>query len=209
MTNKETTIPFSGFYETLASTILDDRLEPDLDELPDNVDTDFIFDGIDYHKFNLDYSKAYADNFKTWFFEETEIDINIEFKELDSPKYYNFTTDRIFCTIDEASIKKLADLCLSDGAFCTYLKDNFTSRDGFISSYSNDVFEWKEKQNDGYEFDHNEIGSFIQFLSDQAGFDYESEHYINQDEYFCAFEYMDKATCDKANALFEQYKVGQ
>ena len=69
----------------------------------------------------------------------------MEFMELTSPREYNFTTDQISCWITSKELKKISSVLNSD-TLKDIIKKRFTSRDGFMSWYSNDINEWKEKK---------------------------------------------------------------
>lgn len=67
------------------------------------------------------------------------------FKKLWSPRFYNFDTDRIECELDidwDALVEYVKD---ESYAFAAYLKDNFTSYDGFISFVPNTTNEFWDK----------------------------------------------------------------
>jgi len=68
-----------------------------------------------------------------------------EFEKLSSPREYNFVNDSIhvtFILLPENEKNIMQYLSRNKAQFETYLKDKYTSRSGFISSYSNDVYYW-------------------------------------------------------------------
>lgn len=76
---------------------------------------------------------------------------------MDSPKFYNFTTDRIFCKIELAEVKRLfaiVDKTVLDKA----IVDAFTSYDGFSSFYKNSLDQWPS---DLSKWDHNQVGTLL------------------------------------------------
>ena len=91
----------------------------------------------------------------------------IEFERISSPKYYNFENDAIHCemTIDVDAINKYIDDNWSH--FKDYIKICYTSRDGFISSYTNDAAEWIK----GWEEDQHKVGSILQYICSEEGFE--------------------------------------
>lgn len=90
---------------------------------------------------------------------------DIKFENIVSPKYYNFSNDSINCeiTFQEAKIHLYLEENINE--FKKYIKDRYTSRDGFISSYSNDAKEWL------FEWSSNEhmVGSVLQFICENEG----------------------------------------
>lgn len=73
---------------------------------------------------------------------------SVKFKEVVSPREYNFQTDKILMEIN-VDYQKLKDLILSNeemkSGFDNYLKKHFTSRDGFVSFVANNITEYFNK----------------------------------------------------------------
>ena len=69
-----------------------------------------------------------------------EYKLNIDFKNigLNSPKFYNFETDTIYCDVDKKQAGKLTNHFNKDFEFLEYLKDRTTSYDGYMSFYTYD-----------------------------------------------------------------------
>ena len=72
--------------------------------------------------------------------------------EVDSPHFYNFRTDRLILSVN-VDVDLLQGYAYSSHPieFESYLKDNFTSYDGFISFVPNnlsDFLEWAEQEQD-------------------------------------------------------------
>lgn len=78
--------------------------------------------------------------------------------ELTSPREYNFSTDQISVYIDTKTLKKISSVLNSD-TLKNLIKRRFTSRDGFMSWYSNDIEEWKEKK--VQDWDCVELGTLL------------------------------------------------
>lgn len=171
-----TTIPFDGFYESYSSEKIEEVLgisdndyyswnqenpkgEEETDEqYSDRRDAYFdkIRDESDYLAIKQEYCKAYVDAFAE------DNGIALTYESLSSPREYNFTTDRIFCEITPEEVKRLVSL-LDREKFAEYVKENFTSCDGFSSFYSNNADEWKI--DDTESLDHNQIGAIIECLT--------------------------------------------
>ena len=89
---------------------------------------------------------------------------NFTFESTSSPRYYNYSTDRLFVTLHnyDEQIEVLRDYAnnLHD-LFSQHLKDKYTSCSGYIPYYSNDIADWLDR--DSSDLDHNEIGEYIAF----------------------------------------------
>ena len=69
-----------------------------------------------------------------------DVIIDMRYIDIDSPVYYNYTTDKVIIDIDYNFIA-LVKYCrhTNKDKFNQYLKDNYTSYDGFISFIENSV----------------------------------------------------------------------
>lgn len=78
-----------------------------------------------------------------------------------SPREYNFTTDRLFVYVPESVIKWLFERSEEENhvTLRVLIKEMFTSYDGFMSFYDNDLDSWLEKPLEAW--DHNELGTLI------------------------------------------------
>jgi hypothetical protein len=70
------------------------------------------------------------------------IPVNIDQCELYSPQYYNFKNDSIWCDIDVDPADLLKYVKEHELEFADYIKDAYTSCDGFCSWYSSDFEDW-------------------------------------------------------------------
>lgn len=173
---RQTTLPFSGFYHSSHSELLDSTLHYMFADETGNTNvelTDRAFSNVNWTKVHEEYAKIYAENFAGMFNLET-----LAFKDLVSPKYYNYETDRLFCEIslDEvASIYEKVD----KNRLRALIKEKFTSYDGYISFYPNDLHEWPYDLKD---WDHNHIGTLLEAYVLQEGFE-QSEVAIMDDPF--------------------------
>jgi hypothetical protein len=87
--------------------------------------------------------------------------IRIKFESMDSPREYNFTTDRVYGEMPLAIVYLLFRRSRAEGhaTLAKTIKDRFTSYDGFLSHYSNRFSEWLEKPLG--DWDHNELGTLL------------------------------------------------
>lgn len=87
-----------------------------------------------------------------------------DYEKLSSPREYNFANDSIHVTFtlnpaNHYNIK--AYLRKHKKIFDKYLKDHYTSYDGFFSSYSNDLNVWL---NDDYLTHEHKLGAVLNFI---------------------------------------------
>jgi len=133
---------FSGFYNTL----WDDTDEYELDEegFTDEQKEEYFRSDLYY-----DNVKQYEHSVVSSFIDELSKKLkennfvrSIKFEQIVSPKEYNFTNDSVNVIIDiniRVCKQYLKD---NEDEFTQYLKDHYTSCDGFWSNYSNDYDEW-------------------------------------------------------------------
>ena len=128
------------------------------------------FNEIDWKDTNNNVSKFYLEYIKDElkdFFNEIGI-INLDFVKVNSPKYYNYSIDKLVCNIEVNKNKLLTELQkYSFEAWRQFLKDNFTSYDGFISFYPNDPNEWTELIQQNFDTDNIIIETLLQFYLEQ------------------------------------------
>lgn len=124
---------FSGFYNSIHDGVFDSEEEYIMENYPGHEWDDFRFTQ-DW----ISYSKSYVNAISK------EINLDLEFMELTSPREYNFSTDKISVYIDAKTLKKISSVLESE-SLSKLIKKRFTSRDGFMSYYSNHILDWKEK----------------------------------------------------------------
>lgn len=130
-------LPFSGFYESLHDDALDQALESnywnDQGEIPEVVADALYMASVDWGQIQTEYCRRYTEVLAD------ELELDLKFDEMTSPKYYNFSTDRLFATIPAGQLKKIRQAVEKHEGWPGCIKDNFTSYDGFSSNYSNDA----------------------------------------------------------------------
>lgn len=158
-------IPFQGFYNSIHDAELDRACESILqddsgycvhDALPGR-----LFDAIEWARVHVDYARQYA---LEW--ADAAGIKGIEFEELNCPREYNFTTDRIFVKIPAGEIERIRRE-IDPELFAETAREWFTSRSGFISFYSPDIESWGELD----EWDHNQRGCMLQAWHTQCDID--------------------------------------
>lgn len=137
---------FSGFYESIHDGVIDSEEESIMEDYGKEYD-DFRFT-INYDLYAKNYVHAI----------NKEIGLKLEFRNLWSPREYNFATDEIYCFITAKDLKKISS-ALNSESLENLIKRRFTSRDGFSSFYSNSLEEWKEKK--VQDWDEIELGTLL------------------------------------------------
>lgn len=167
-----TTIPFAGFYQTHHDAELDDALDQMFSDHASGTQIrddlrERAFDKVQWAVVHANYAAEYTRALAA------EFELKVTFKELWSPKEYNFETDRIYCEIDLEEVKRLW-LVTSTPIIRNLARERFTHREGFISFYSPDIDEWGTLDT----WDMNQVGTlveaYIEMMSD-AAFDYDAE----------------------------------
>lgn len=158
---------FEGFYNSYLD--LSENIE--VGEGEEFCMNEKQFDEIDWKSTNNNVSKFYLEYIKDElkdFFNEIGI-INLDFVKVDSPKYYNYSTDKLVCNIEVNKNKFLTKLQKYNfEAWRQFLKNNFTSYDGFISFYPNDPNEWTELIAEKFDTDNIIIETLLQFYLEQS-----------------------------------------
>lgn len=147
-------IPFAGFYYSPHSDQIEHEEEmlftcSQQGEHKQHL-ADYFFRDVDYSGVYDRYAKEYVKLLAE------ELEIGLEWEEMVSPTYYNFQTDRLFARISRSDLAKI--LCKVRGdKLNSKVREMFTSRDGFISHYSNNVRDWGRIA----EWDHNQVGAVL------------------------------------------------
>lgn len=166
MSKLEVNIPFEGFYDSFYSEGIDReeesfvewrREEGDINEEQARELHDLLWRHTRYDvAYNLvaqDYIIAFNEKFKEW----TDVDLQLEFVTMESPREYNFTTDRLFAKADEEALLALRAK-VDEDVLREIIRERFTSRSGFISFYSNSLEAWPSELS---EWDHNQLCTLL------------------------------------------------
>ena len=197
-----TTVPFSGFYESLHDNQIDDCLE----QMFTDDRGDAVYPGLlqrlwadcDFHKVHLAYAEAYVEAFATEFKLKT-----LKWESMKSPREYNFTTDRLFATISFSEVTRLKRE-VDPKELQRVATANLTSYEGFISWYDPDVSTWGPTR----QWDHNLVGLLLQaHANEQHGdpFDNWAEYALTED--FHANGDLDSWVCQATPSIDRLYKV--
>ena len=134
---------FAGFYDSIWSP--DDDIYYECAEENLEEDVDFTFD---YKQYQNDICEAYTEVWESWMREFISDDIELEFVEVHSPRFYNYETDscrvniRLTQSAEDAIIDKIEK---HRNQLTKWIKENHTSYDGFSSYLSNDIDQWPSR----------------------------------------------------------------
>lgn len=140
---------FEGFYE---SYLLSSESDTNLTELLQDSEHPYEYE-IDYEPYTIEVCETFTDFLSNACIDDIDLKDRviqkIVFKELDSPKFYNYGTDKIVLSID-FDMDKLKAFCLDTNKidFNLYLKDNYTSHSGYWSFIANNIIDFKNQMVD-------------------------------------------------------------
>lgn len=173
---------FDGFYHSyidISEYIDDELLSPEEQEK------------INWAKTEANVSKAYLDLWKRKNSEILkELEIEIEFKQVDSPREYNFRTDELVCMVkfnfDNLKTKFISKT-ENDKNFAEFISGNYKSYSGFCSFYSNDSSYWLGEYLEEENFDNIIFQGFLEFLTEDL--DSDEKIYNLMENYFEFIEF--------------------
>jgi hypothetical protein len=158
---------FNGYYDSIWGT---DRDEENEIECINEQRKEKGLDPITWDDCKFNYgdhfnnlSKAISREISEWLIKEKYVN-KYKFEKLSSPKQYNYNTDAIYIeySLTKENKKNITKYLLNHRLkFEKYLKDRYTSYDGFFSSYSNNVNDWLD--NDYFTHEHK-LGAVLDFI---------------------------------------------
>lgn len=160
---------FPGFYESVLDGMIDSEIEMEMEGGGEDRPAK-TWEEVDkvanYAAARLAITQEWVKAFAA------ETGLEMEFESLDSPREYNFTTDRAFVHLPAFTLEKL-EAARNSPEFAAILTEWFTSYDGFFSSYSPEI-ENKEWQKPLADWDHNQLSALIAGYVSMSGEDCES-----------------------------------
>ena len=171
---------FNGFYNTLFENLIDNAVDDAIEYHNEQNNTNLVYDDFDFD-FTTIQNKICKDAVSKIEEKLNEIGINckIKFETLVSPKYYNFSNDSINIEINFKKFSRVIEILEQNfDSFSQYIKDNYTSRDGFISSYSSYASDWIEDLRENAENEAHKVGAVLDFILQEI------EDYKDEDLYF-------------------------
>lgn len=175
---------FNGFYNTLFENILDNATELAIEYYNEQNSTELNYDDFDFNFVSIQ-NEICKDAVSKIEEKLNEIGINctIIYENLVSPKYYNFSNDSINIEINFKKFNRVIEILEQNyDSFTQYIKDNYTSRDGFISSFSSYSSDWIEDLIENSENEAHKVGAVLDFILQEI------EEYKDEDLYFDLYE---------------------
>ena len=195
MNKLESTIPFDGFYESFISADIDHQIGQQIEWDVDTFDLNESEEEILYNNY-LSVNTSYfysqiAEDYTNFYIDDLNAKLNYaypnhgftlkaKYKFFTSPREYNFETDRIFIEIEENHAIDFIKYIIKNykKELEEKIKQRFTSRSGFISSYKNSLDLWID---DYSEWDHNQIGTcFELFDLEEEETNYSLRDYLSE-----------------------------
>ena len=136
MNTIKTQLNFGGFYDTIHSSIVEDSVAMDLGALDECDENDWENEDLinfnNWTAFNVEYCKEWVKLLNN------ELETEIVFTDLDSPREHNFSTDVIIAHITVKDtlklFKQIKELDLKDDVI-EAIEKHTTSYDGYAAYY--------------------------------------------------------------------------
>ena len=156
---------FPGFYESVFNSSDDfideeyevkDMLIEKYEDTLNKTNVEVIYEYENFDQYKVDVAVKFLEGYVEKIIEELPeyivADKEFEFEMIDgsvwvtSPKYYNYETDKCYCNINTnlKTLELIKEYTLRMKGVKTYIKNHFSSYDGFISFISNDKDYWEE-----------------------------------------------------------------
>lgn len=161
-----------GFYESLLSPDVEDAVDAEGDgffrhRLPPKLVTRYFelaeearLISFNHESYQEDCGRRFCAVVENYLTEILHEEVKVEFKEIQSPREYNFKTDRIACNITFDPEVAIAYAMKHYTAFSRYIRERFTTCSGFISFMSNNPADWL----DPADWDDRHPGVILDFI---------------------------------------------
>ena len=209
MTIKLNTNLFSIISVAMYGTYLDPDSMFDSYMIESDKEEGYIHFGVDYFWDNFQsdkYKQAIkerAHSFINGKHTENNVWVLIKAGEIYSPKYYNFSNDEIDLDVTFSKSKVLNEVNKNITKFNDFLKERYSSRDGFNSFTSNNYIEWLEDYNNDMD---TAIGAVLTYLF-QETIEENRENFIQHvcDDYMDYREFVDFEEHDEEVVVLRKY----
>lgn len=152
-----------AMYDTIldSNSIFDSyTIDEDKSEGSINYDSDYFNSNFD-NSLYVSKIQSLASEFLNGSHTFKGIELNIKCGQIYSPKFYNFSNDEIDLTVKFNKVKVLKFAKENKYQFNTFLKENYSSYDGFSSSTANNFIEWLQDFKDN---NVQSIGAIITYI---------------------------------------------
>lgn len=119
-----TTIPFSGFYESMHEEVIRMELEMEFSDPKGDVMSDLLHrvyseNMVDLSALRRRYAQAYVKHFTE---HVSEVLPSLQFEELVRPRAHNYERDRVFATVEKADVERMFEATPTDILAATVAK---------------------------------------------------------------------------------------
>jgi hypothetical protein len=170
---KEINIPFTGFYESRWSHGIDRAENLDVEhfveekEMEEGDVAEIYWNCMDYRKAREYVAKQFVEYYQDHLAELLGFKVKLHYSGLESPKEYNFRTDRIFAKVSDKTIRRMFKVVDKD-RLTAVAKERHTSCSGFISFYRPDWKTWGHVDT----WDLNQLGTLVRALHEDEGWEW-------------------------------------
>ena len=149
---------------------------------------------------------AYGEVYSERFCDDAGLDCDVEKTEVESPQYYNYTTDRIFTPINIDGLTKLL-AAAPDEVLAAAVRDTYTSYDGFISGFDNDYYNGDDWNRPLKDMQAVQLGTLLKAaLKHYNNWSIEGEWYLVDEPHLVVEEFITKEEYDHANDIATEYE---
>ena len=204
------TIPFQGYYGSNIDSFIDSYIEYEIENIREEYKAnekqlEIIANGFMSNNINSFYrnlSKDYAEEFIFLLEDEIGFKLNASFESLESPKEYNFSTDRIFIELTESKAIEFINYILKNHKeeLEDLIKKRFTSQSGFISFYPNSLEAWGNP----IDWDYNQLGTCFEIFEYIA-----NDIELNESIYNGIYETLDAESNCILDELIQKKKIAE
>jgi len=183
----ETYLPiFTGFYNSVWQFDEENILYNLNEDRENNLSFEDL--NINYREYEKDICKNLCNIIEKKLSQYVE---KIEYQEIISPKYYNYKNDSINVLITPKIENIQKFIYANQKDFETYLKNRYTSYDGFISFYSNNFKDWESETKNFTKLNINShyLGSILDFVANTLQIE-ELDLYYSVMDNICEYDYI-------------------
>jgi hypothetical protein len=174
----------------------------DMEEL--NVDPKYFWDNFSMQDYVKEVERQAQVFFKGEVYEVEGMKFKIEAGEIYSPKYYNFATDEIDLTVEFNKRHVLKFAKDNQEGFNIYLKEHYSSYDGFISHTANNYPEWLEDFKNNNSQAIGAVLTYIFTVADELD-DIREDFYEQCQSNIYSSEFCDWSAYDEEVKVIEEY----
>lgn len=191
---------FMGFYE---SHLHHSDSVYDMVCCEPNPPTGYYYDICDYDGFEKSVTEYACKLIWSEIPDEDEIVKRFEFAGISSPRFYNFSNDKLVASV-EVDYDKLKEFCLKTNRkeFDEYLHENFTSYDGFTSFVANNVNQF-ELESEYEKYDQVMLEFYLLSLDYMKEHDYEWSEYESDLVEYAQQELWNRLCLEKDGKYYE------